>query len=139
MAIMKTMSMRWFALILLLCLALPVAGWASARAACIDTQQTDRGVLPTEAFAKAPVRQSTIAAVVDHEDADCDDGDCPDGHCKHGCYCGCDMGSCASPNGALFGEPWTLPVIAATDAISPPVAQRWAATRATSLLRPPIA
>jgi len=139
MAILKPMSMRWFALILLLCLAIPVAGWATTGAAYIDTQQTDRGVLPTDGLVNAPVRQSTIAAVVDHEDSDCDDGACGDGHCKHRCSCGCDMGSCASPNGALAGEPWTLSVIAATGAISPLVAQRWTATRASSLLRPPIA
>ena len=139
MAIMKPMSMRWFALILLLCLAIPVAVSASVREASIDTQQTDRGVPPTDALVKAPLGQSAMAADMDHEDADCDDGACGDGHCKHRCSCGCDMGSCASPSGALAGEPWTLPVIAAAGAISPPVAQRWTATRAASLLRPPIA
>lgn len=136
---MQYMTMRWFALILLFCLAVAAAGWASVRTLHIDTQQTDRGALPVGAFAESPERQFSMVAALDHGDADCDGDGCQDGHCKHGCACGCDMGTCVSPSGALLGQPWALPLIATTDAIAPFIAQSPAVTRATSPLRPPIA
>lgn len=126
------------ALILLLCLAAPAVGWDSLHAMHSDAQNMELAV-PRITSAQSSDRQLSIIAVADHGDADCDDDGCQDGHCKHGCACGCDMGTCASSSAALLGQPWTLPLIAATDAIAPLIAQPPAATRGTSPLRPPIA
>ena len=136
---MQSMSTRWLVLILLLCLALATAGWASVSVPQGAAQHTDRGVPPAGAIAQSVDEQPSMVAVAVNDDADCDNDGCQDGHCKHRCACGCAMGTCATPCGALLGQPWTFASIVATDAMTPLIAQSPGATRATSPLRPPIA
>jgi hypothetical protein len=124
--------------ILMLCLTIPMASWASASNGRFCPRETGRsGSSATAVHSEAANHLEMGAAAADH-DAECGNDDCDDAQCKHKCACGCDMGTCTSSCLAFLGMHTTYPWIAATDAIPPPVAQQLDAARGTSPLRPPI-
>ena len=137
------MSRVLIVLILLLGLATPVAGFASASNGQSFSQQTLQSGTVTNVGHRDVGSLSMMSAATDQQDADCDDDGCDndgtnDGHCKHGCVCGCDMGTCASSCVALFGQLSAFPWIPATETLAPFIAQQPAATRGATPLRPPI-
>lgn len=140
---MQSMSRILIVLILLLGLATPVVGLTSGLNGPSSAQQTLQSGTVTNADDRDVGDQSMMLAAADQQDADCDDDGCDndgsnDGHCKHGCVCGCDMGTCASSCVALFGQLSAFPWISATETIAPFIAQQPAATHGTTPLRPPI-
>jgi hypothetical protein len=124
--------------LLMLCLTIPMAGWASALGGQFCLSQTGSSESHTGAAHRHIGHQPTARAVAEQDDADCDHEACDDGHCKHKCPPGCNMSMCASPSLALAGLPIVFLWIATTDAIHPLAGHPLDAMRGTSPLRPPI-
>lgn len=139
MVIIQFMSRYWVALLLLLCLAIPVVGSASAldgRPPLQQDAQREAGVATVHLDVVG--NQPMMVTSAHQQDVDCDDDGCDDGHCKHRCACGCGMNTCAPSCLAFFAQPSAFTWARASVAIAPLVAQQPAATRSTSPLRPPI-
>ena len=135
---MQPMSRILIVLILLLGLATPVVDFASVLNGPSSSQQTVQSGTVRNAGHRDVGNQSMMLAVTDQQDVDCDDDGCNDGHCKHGCACGCDMGTCAPSCVAFFGQLSAFPWIPATESIAPFIAQQPAAAHGATPLRPPI-
>ena len=124
-------------IILLLCLAIPMAGWASSMDGWLCLPHTDQPGSNTAAAHHDADNQPDQHAAAAHHDAAFDDS-CDDGQCKHKCACGCGMGSCSSTCLAFLGQQSAFPWHATSDMILSLVEQQPAAARGTPPLRPPI-
>jgi hypothetical protein len=124
-------------LILLLCLAVPMASWASV---------VDASACPAHAHAQAHVRAHAAGAhghqhgaevALTHHHAGTHHA-CDGKSCQHQCACGCGMGACSSGFATLFSGQAASLLFAPDAAIAAPAAVRAFAARGTSPLRPPI-
>src|SRR5689334_5305690 len=135
MAIIKSMSKFWTALLVSLCMAALAPGWASAHARHFGAPPSTMSSTPS-VVAHATGHQFSETTVADPDDADCDGDRCAVGHCNHGCSCGCGMGACAGSCSVVFGQSLTITWSGSKQIIPPLVAQVPAATRGTCPLRP---
>lgn len=132
-------------LILLLCLAIPMASWASvadvsfcpatAKAVVGATAHSHRHVHAHVATAHG--HDQAVGKLAGHRHAGAAD-DCTGKTCQHDCRCGCGMGACTSGFATLFGGQAAVALFAPGVAIAPPVAARHFVARGSSPLRPPI-
>lgn len=128
-------------LILLLCLSVPSAGWASV-AGGLDPQHSavgSSGALPHHDHAGAHHHAEQSSHSDHHHRALGMGSRCDRKSCHHRCACGCGMGACATAFAPLIARmPVGLLRISSDDA---PASSRWFAVAAprSSNLRPPIA
>lgn len=125
-------------LLLLLCLSMPLAGWASALDGQLSAQSTAQSESTTGIADRDGSDRSVMVASADQPNADGDEDGCNDGRCTH-CACGCDMGMCASACLALLAHPWAYFWNGANEAIPAAIVQQAAVVSDNTPLRPPIA
>lgn len=130
-------------LIVLLCLALPMTGWASVADINICPAAPAKTLTVTDLpahthVAAHPHHEHTAAGKQVSHPHPGDVGGCAGKSCQHGCACGCGMGTCTSGFAALFGVQAAVALFAVRVDIAAPIAARRADSRGTSPLRPPI-
>jgi hypothetical protein len=125
-------------LILLLCLSVPLSGWASV--AGVEACAARAG---THAHSHSHGAQQLAHhhdEASEHRAASHDGGgpDKCDSSCRHGCACGCGMGACTSGFASLF-DPHSLVFLFGHDArIAGPISDAPLPARGSVPLRPPI-
>lgn len=126
--------------ILLLCLSVPLSGWASVMG--VELCSTSSAPLHMHAHTlTATPHAHHHNDASEHRTASHDDGNpgtC-DPSCQHSCACGCGMGACTSGFASLFG-PQPLVILFGHDAqIAGPADDANLSARDSVTLRPPIA
>ena len=134
--------------ILLLCLTVPMAGWASV----VDVEFCPARDHADAALAQHGHVHSHAHGVAQHSHRPTDNhsvastggetihsADGKGNTCQHTCACGCDMGTCASGLAALSAAGHMgVGLFASRIEIPSPASVHWSAPRGSTPLRPPI-
>ena len=134
--------------ILLLCLTVPMAGWASV----VDVEFCptrdhahgafeQHGAVHSHAYGLAQHSHERTGnhAVANTAGEARKSSDGKGKGCRHTCACGCDMGACASGLAAFFAAgQMGLGLFGSPIAIPSPASVYWSAARGSTPLRPPI-
>jgi len=125
-------------LTLLLCLTVPVAGWASVLSGPLCPQLHQHGVPETSSHGQA--NHHSVALVAEHHHEHCGELTDHDRPCKGDhCQCGCGFGTCSSASVLLFVAVSTSVAIDLGTQALPRNDQSFVVgTRNNAPLRPPI-
>lgn len=126
-------------LILLLCLTVPVAGWASVASTRLCASSSGQRVSHGATVHQHASATYGHAQAVHAHPASTKGSPCQGKPCHHSCGCGCGVGACSSSFASL--PPAQLPWLSFSGAglIASAHDQPFAIARGTSPLRPPIA
>lgn len=136
--------MRTFRLLLtlMLCLTVPMAGWASVISGplCPQGDHAASAVPGHDHPGDTAVAEHADTGDHHHSQQHCDDQDASGKPCKGDhCGCGCGMGACSASTLSLSAPLVSLAMYAGSQALSAANDVPHAGARGTSALRPPIA